>query len=143
MLNRAAIFFSLLAVVLWFTTESLEAATAECEACIDAFHSTVSDCGVTFKSDMIKCKAEVDKATRKPCKKTAQKAQTACMADAKATKKSCLTTNSCNKSSNNNGQIDSNGCTIGSTCWHPQMNHCMAKSLCDLPQYAGQCLCTN
>jgi hypothetical protein len=38
-------------------------------------------------------------------------------------------------------QIDSYGCDIGNTCWHPQMNHCMSIPLCDLPEYLGQCLC--
>ncbi|CAL1241374.1 hypothetical protein [Candidatus Methylocalor cossyra] len=40
------------------------------------------------------------------------------------------------------GKIDQYGCTVGATCWHPPMNHCMAVSLCNLPQYKGECLCT-
>lgn len=39
------------------------------------------------------------------------------------------------------GSFDGCGCSVGNTCRHPQMNHCMAISACDLPQYKGQCLC--
>ncbi|QXP82658.1 hypothetical protein ABZN20_17445 [Methylococcus sp. ANG] len=37
--------------------------------------------------------------------------------------------------------IDPNGCTVGKTCWHPPMSHCMNVDLCNLPQYQGQCQC--
>lgn len=37
-------------------------------------------------------------------------------------------------------KYDKYGCEIGVTCKHPQMGHCMAKSLCNSPQYQGQCL---
>lgn len=48
--------------------------------------------------------------------------------------------------SNNGGggsgaQFDSYGCKIGSTCWHPQMSHCMAVATCNDAQFAGECLC--
>lgn len=38
-------------------------------------------------------------------------------------------------------QIDTYGCTVNVTCWHPQMDHCMDIPLCDLAEYKGQCLC--
>jgi len=36
------------------------------------------------------------------------------------------------------GGFDACGCPSG-TLWHPEMNHCMAIGLCDLPEYKGQC----
>lgn len=40
-------------------------------------------------------------------------------------------------------KTDIYGCNIGLTCWHPQMNHCMAVNLCNDPKYLGECLCPN
>ncbi len=39
------------------------------------------------------------------------------------------------------GSFDRCGCTVGVTCSHPQMKHCMDISACDLPEYKGECLC--
>jgi hypothetical protein len=39
------------------------------------------------------------------------------------------------------GSLDRCFCTVGVTCSHPKMGHCMEISLCNLPQYKGQCLC--
>lgn len=36
------------------------------------------------------------------------------------------------------GGFDACGCPA-KTLWHPEMNHCMAIGLCDLPEYKGQC----
>lgn len=49
--------------------------------------------------------------------------------------------NSVSGSGGQSSMIDTYGCTVNVTCWHPQMDHCMDIPLCDLAEYKGQCLC--
>ncbi len=38
-------------------------------------------------------------------------------------------------------KLDQYGCTIGLTCWHPSMGHCMSVASCDGLTGANKCLC--